>query len=215
MKNSSDYHSKESENQSIKNKKVKKNSKENKWIYYIFLITFMLSIGFSTISNLLIDKLNIVVATVLLFIIIAIGILFDMIGMAVISASEKSFHAKAAKKQVGAKETVKLVKYQEKVSSVCNDVVGDVCGVASGALSAMLAIKFANVFHLDTSIVTIIFSAVVASITVGGKAIEKSIVMKHSDQVIFAVGKVIHYTSINNILKKYKKSKNNNDSKSR
>lgn len=206
MKQSDDYHSTENlqeidklKNNKGKNKKERKknNKKENKnrWIYYIFLITFVLSIVFSSVSNLMVDNLNIVVATILLVVIIAIGILFDMIGMAVISANEKSFHAKAAKKQLGAKETVRLIKYQEKVSSVCNDVVGDVCGVASGALSAMLAIKFANVFSLDTSIVTIIFSALVASVTVGGKAIEKSIVMKHSDSVIFAVGKIIHYLS--------------------
>ena len=165
MKSQDETHSKE------------KKTRSSKWIYYVFLITFMLSICFSSVSNILIEKLNVYVALILLVIIIAIGIVFDMIGMSCVTCTEATFHAKAAKKQNGAKEAVKLVRYADKVSSVCNDVVGDVCGVVSGAVSAMLAIKIAGLFNLPQGVLTLILGAIVASITVGGKAIEKAIVI--------------------------------------
>lgn len=187
MKSSSDYLS---EN---KKKKEKNRTNKNKWIYYIFIITFLLSITFGSISNVFVKKLNIVVAVILLFVIILIGIAFDMIGMSVVGCSESTFHAKAAKKQKGAKEAVNLVRFSDKVSSICNDVVGDVCGVISGAVSAMLAIKFSSMFNIDASFISLIFGAIVASLTVGGKAIEKAIIIKHSEAVIFYVGKILYY----------------------
>lgn len=200
MKGSDDSLSNEKK---IKNKKERKNS--NKWIYYVFIITFILSITFGSVSNVMIDNLNVGVATLILVVIIAIGIVFDMIGMSVVTCNEATFHAKAARKQNGAKEAVKLVKYADKVSSVCNDVVGDVCGVISGAVSAMLAIKFANMFNLDAAVISLVLGAIVASLTVGGKAIEKAITIKHAETVIYNVGKILYYINPCNLKIKNKK----------
>ena len=194
MKESDDYLSKEKK---IQNKREKKNS--NKWILYVFIITFVLSISFGSVSNLLIDNLNVVIACIILIIIIFIGIVFDMIGMSVVTCNEATFHAKASKKQKGAKEAVKLVRYADKVSSVCNDVVGDVCGVISGAVGAMLAIRISNLLNLNTAIISLIFGAIVASLTVGGKAIEKAITIKHAEEVIYKVGKILYYINPRNI----------------
>ena len=103
MKGKDDYLSKEREEKS----KYQKNG--NKWILYVFIITFILSITFGGISNVVIGKLNIIVACILLIVIVAIGIVFDMIGMSVVTCNESSFHAKAAKKKNGAKEAGKLL----------------------------------------------------------------------------------------------------------
>lgn len=191
MKSSEDYLTNE-------NKKKIKKERKNKWIYYIFIITFILSLTFGTVSNILINNLNVFVAIILLIIIVGIGIVFDMIGMSVVSCKEATFHSKASKKQKGAKEAIKLVRYADKVSSVCNDVVGDVCGVISGAVSAMLAIKIASMLSINSAVVSLILGAIVASFTVGGKAIEKSIIIKHSDAVIFNVGKILYYINPRN-----------------
>ena len=182
-------------------------NKKNKWIYFVFIITFTISILFGSVSNALVNKLNIFVACIILILIIGIGIAFDMIGMSVVGCNEASFHSKAAKKQKGAKEAVKLVRYADKVSSVCNDVIGDVCGVISGAVSAMLAIKVASMLSFNSAVVSLIFGAVVASLTVGGKAIEKSIIIKHSDRVIYMVGKILYYVNPKNYNIKKKKTK--------
>ena len=70
-----------------------------------------------------------VAAFIVLLLIVFLGILFDIIGVAVMSANEKPFHSMAAKKLPGAVEAMKLLRSAEKVSSFCNDVVGDICGV--------------------------------------------------------------------------------------
>jgi Mg2+/Co2+ transporter CorB len=159
--------------------------KKDNWILIVFILTFILSFLFSTISNLLSD-INIIVMIIILLLVIFIGIIFDMIGVAVLSCNEASFHAKASNKIKGAKECIKLIKNSNKTSSICNDVIGDVCGIISGSLTVSLAILLK-----DTPIVDIILTAIVSSITVGCKAISKKIAIKHSDDIVFVVGNII------------------------
>lgn len=186
-----------------------KNKKSNRWVYVIFLITFILSLIFGAVSNILVSKLNIFIALIVLVVIIAIGILFDMIGMSVASCKEAPFHAKAAKKHIGAKEAVRLVKYSEKASSVCNDVIGDVCGVVSGAVGAMISVKLSQSFNLDSNITSLLIGAVVASLTVFGKAIGKTFAKENAENIIYKVGAVIYY--IFPVKDKKKKIKNNKE----
>ena len=71
-------------------------------------------------------------AFLILLVIVMVGIIFDIIGVAVTSADEKPFHSMAARKVPGSQEAIKLLRNAERVSSICNDVVGDICGVVSG-----------------------------------------------------------------------------------
>ena len=63
---------------------------------------------------------------------IGLGIVFDIIGVAVTAADERPFHSMAAHKTPGAREALGLIRRANKVSSFCNDVVGDICGIISG-----------------------------------------------------------------------------------
>ena len=94
-----------------------------------------------------------------------------MVGMSVASADEVVFHAKATKKQRGALEAMHLVKTSDKVSSICNDVVGDVCGILSGSISALVALQLASILNMPSTMVSLVMGAIVASLTVGGKAV--------------------------------------------
>ena len=123
---------------------------------------------------------------VILFLVIFIGIIFDMIGVAVLSANEASFHAKASNKMYGAKKSVELIKNANRTSSLCCDVVGDICGIISGALAASLVILLWN-----TPIFSITLTAIVSSITVGSKAIGKKLAIKHADTIVEKVGIII------------------------
>lgn len=170
--------------------------KNNKnWIIKAFIITFILSMVFNGISNVIIDKLNMVVAVLVLIMMIGIGIFFDMIGMAVATCDEAPFHAKAAKKQKGAKETVKLIRTKEKVSSICNDIVGDVSGIVSGSISALLSVKIVTFLNMDVLYVSLLVGAIVASLTVGGKAIGKKIAIDNCVNIMEFVGKIVHVFS--------------------
>ena len=165
--------------------------KKDNWTWVVFILTFILSFLFSTISNLLSD-INIIIMTIILLLVVFIGIIFDMIGVSVLSCKEANFHAKAANKIKGAKESIMLIKNANKTSSICCDVIGDICGIISGSLIAGLAIMLK-----DSPIVDITITAIISSITVGCKAIGKKIAIKYCDNIIFIVGKIINKINFN------------------
>ncbi len=161
------------------------------WIYKVFLLSFILSIAFSGISTVISNSFNEIILTIIILIVITIGIIFDMIGVAVLTSKEANLHAKATKKLKGAKEAISLLKNSTKVSSVCNDVIGDICGIVSGSLGAVLTISIAEYFNFNLTITTILVTAVISALTVGFKAVFKTVATKNSDSIVFMVGKVI------------------------
>ncbi|MBE5805206.1 MAG: hypothetical protein E7313_00550 [Clostridiales bacterium] len=172
------------------NRKQKKGSSELKWFVIIFVLSFVLSIIFSFISTSAIDGLSIMPAVLILFFVIFMGIVFDIIGVAVTVAKESDFNAKAAKKISGSKTSLKLIRNSAKVSNVCADVIGDIAGVLSGSISALISMKITSSFNLSFDIQFII-SAIVASLTIGGKAIGKGIAQRNSTKIVGIVGKVL------------------------
>ncbi len=172
----------------MKKDKEKEHSKI-KWFIQIFITTFILSMAFSYISNNGVTHLNIISSVIILIIVIAIGILFDIVGVAVTVAKEHEFHAKATKKVTGAKTSIKLIKNAAKVANICADVIGDICGVLSGAISALIAAKISEKTGVNLQFV---ISASVAAITVGGKAIGKEIANKNSTQIVHFVGIILN-----------------------
>lgn len=166
--------------------------KKDNWIIKAFLMTFFIALIFSSASNYLISKFNNTILLIVLCVIfIGIGILFDIIGTAVLTANEASFHAKSAKKIKGSKEGVYLVKNSSTIASICNDVIGDICGIVSGSIGAMLAINISTKLNVSTVIVTLLISSIISSLTVGGKAIGKKQAIKNSDAIIFVAAKVL------------------------
>ena len=161
------------------------------WIYKVFLLSFILSIIFSGISSVMADKFNTIIVTLILLVVIATGIIFDMIGVAVLTSNEASLHAKASKKLKGAKEAISLLKNSTKVSSVCNDVIGDICGIVSGSLGAVLTLAISNYFNFRATITTVLVTAVISALTVGCKAIFKDVATKNSDAIVFTGGKIL------------------------
>lgn len=171
---------------------AKKSKKNNTiWIIKIILITFFISLFFSGISELLIPKLNIFLGILIVVIFILIGVLFDMIGVAITSADDKPFHAKSSKKIKGAKTAVKLLKNADKVSSFCNDVIGDICGILSGSAGITIANSIINQTNFNPFLITLLITAIIASLTIGGKAIGKSIAIKNNTQIVYTFSKII------------------------
>lgn len=163
---------------------------KNNMVITIFILTFILSICFSAVSNVVAASFNEIVLFLILVIVIAIGVVFDMVGMAAVSASEATFHSMSSKKIKGAKECISLIKNSSSISSICQDVIGDVCGVISGSLGAVLAISLSTTTGIDNTIISVLLSAFVSTATVGGKAICKPIAMKNADKILHLVGKI-------------------------
>ena len=150
-------------------------------------MTFILSMLFSYISTNGVSNLSLIPAILILVLVIAVGIIFDIVGVAVTVADENEFHAKATKKVKGSKSSIKLIRNAPRVANICADVIGDICGVLSGAISALISIKITDQFGLsfDTQF---ILSALVSAITVGGKALGKTVANNNSTKIVHAVG---------------------------
>ena len=168
--------------------------KENKkWIITVFILAFVLSLLFSGVSTVISNNLNTISLVIVTLIVIVIGIVFDMVGVAVLSCEEAFLHAKASKKIKGAKEAIKLVKSAPKVSTVSCDVIGDICGIVSGTLGAVLTLNIAEYYNFSATITTILITAVISSLTVGLKAIFKLVATKNADSITLTAGKVIRF----------------------
>lgn len=165
--------------------------KKDYWILKAFLMTFFIALIFSTASNLIVDNCNIIILIIVSFIFILIGIVFDIIGTAVLTANESTFHAKSSKKIKGSKEGVNLIKNSSTIASICNDVIGDICGIVSGSMGAVIAIHLTSITKMNLVLLSLLISSLISSLTVGGKAIGKKYATKNSDDIIFVVAKLI------------------------
>ena len=163
-----------------------------RWALTIFLVTIVVSATISFASGEVMARSSMAVAFLILLIIVAVGILFDIVGVAVTSADEKPFHSMASRRVPGAKEAIRLLRNAGRVSSICNDVIGDICGVVSGAASATIAARALT--YIDFSwpqAVSLGMSALVAGLTVGGKAVGKTVAIRSCTEIVFLVGKII------------------------
>ena len=98
----------------------------------------------------------------------------------------------ASKKVKGSHHSVKLLKNSDKLASICNDVVGDVCGVVSGSAGVLVATTLSTKYNLNMSLTVLIVTAIIASITITGKAYGKTIAIKNSESITFKVGKFLN-----------------------
>jgi hypothetical protein len=154
---------------------------------------FFLAILVSFASQIMLDFItSIIISLVLLLIIILVGIVFDIIGVASAAADEVPLHAKSAKKVNGAMHALLLVRNADKVSSFCNDVVGDICGTLSGAIGAVVVLRI--IVHspgFNEVVANTIMTSLVASLTVAGKAFAKSFAIRNSTEIIFQIGRIL------------------------
>lgn len=176
------------------NRSKRKYKYKKAWIYKIFILTFIIAFLISFSSENLIKALNLILAFFILIIIILIGIIFDIVGVAVTAAKEPPFHAMSADKVKGAKEAVKLIRNADIVSNFCNDVIGDISGTISGAAGAAIVLKIFNYYSIiDKAMFSIIVTSLIATLTVGGKAIGKGIAISRCQEIVLKVGLLLYY----------------------
>lgn len=162
-----------------------------KWIIEITVTSIAMSMVFSLVSSEILDGAGYIVAFLLLFAFIALGVIFDVIGVAVTSATETPFHAMASHRERGAREALRLLRKSERVSSICNDVVGDISGIISGATAAVIAGNLVRDFGVGSVLMTLVVTGAVSGLTIGGKALGKTIAISRDTQIVFTVGKIL------------------------
>ncbi|MEG0381946.1 MAG: hypothetical protein RR514_00800 [Christensenella sp.] len=166
------------------------------WTIKIFFITLFISAGVSVAAEYFISNLSLIASIGILAMLITVGVFFDVVGVAFASCDQAPFIAMSAKKNVKAHYALKMLKNADVVSNFCNDVIGDICGIVSGAAGAAITIK-ALVFNVPFPdlVISIIISALIAATTVAGKAWGKSVALKKSKDIVLAIGSVAHFFS--------------------
>ena len=167
-----------------------------RWVLRIFLMSVTLSALLSFASGIVLADAGYALAIAVLVAFILLGIVFDIIGVAVTAADAKPFHSMAAHREKGAKEALYLLKNAEKVSSFCNDVVGDICGIVSGSTAAVIVLRLQATFNTKNILISIAVTALISGLTIGGKAIGKRLALNHSTDVVYRTGRALRLLRI-------------------
>lgn len=187
----------EKKEQEVIRKLKKANKKKEKsnyvWVLEITLIALVISFVFSLGSETILPNVNMLFSMLLVIIFIMIGILFDMIGVSVTAANERPFHSMSAQKVKGSKVAIKLIHNANKVSSFCNDVIGDICGIISGSAGVIVASNIVETLHTDPLFTSLVITAIIAALTIGGKALGKSFAINKSNIIVYEFSKIISY----------------------
>ena len=175
-----------------KGKDKGKASAQYRWALTVFLMAVALSGVLSLASEAMLDGAGVATALLLLAAFIGLGIVFDIIGVSVTAADPKPFHSMAAHREKGAREALRLLRSAGQVSSFCNDVVGDICGIVSGATGAVIVTQLQRALNLRTMLISVAVTALVSGLTIGGKALGKTVAIKKSTQVVYWAGRFLY-----------------------
>lgn len=180
---------------SIKQKKTKKKQKKKRippwlaWGLGVLLLSFALTVLFSFLTEVSVKSSPVYVCVIVLVALLVVNICCDLLANAIISCSPEAFHAMASKKIKGAKRAVTFCRNATKLSSIFADVIGDICGIVSGAAGTALVVHFALNGSVYEIVASIGVSAVIGALTVGGKAIFKHFAIKYNKKIVFAFAK--------------------------
>ena len=179
-----------------KNTKKRRGKKKKKvpvwlsWGLTILVLSFFLSVLFSFLTEIAVNDSPVYVCIIVLVVLLILNIGCDIIANAVLSCDVDGFNAMASRKIRGARRAVTFCKHAEKIASIFLVVIGDICGIVSGSAGAVLA----AIFIVDESswegmVASILVSAVIGALTVGGKAFGKPISLKYNSKIAFAFAK--------------------------
>ena len=151
----------------------------------------MTSMVFTLVSTEVLSGAGYIAAFIVLVFFVALGVVFDVIGVAVTAATPAPFHSMAAHHERGATEAIALIKNSDKVASVCNDVVGDIAGVVSGGVAALFAARLAFAFSASGLVMQLVISGAVTGLMIGGKAAGKNFAINNTNKIILRIGKIL------------------------
>ena len=170
-----------------------KNKTDFKWVLIVTILAFVISIVMTLFSTITLENVSLFVAILITFLFILLGIVFDIIGVAVTSGDEVAFHSMSARKVKGGKIGVKLMKNTSKVSSVCCDVIGDVCGIVSGTSGVVIVSLIIKLTDINELLVSLLVTGVISSLTIGGKALGKGFAVNKSKEIVTIVSRILSF----------------------
>ena len=162
-----------------------------KWVFIVTILAFIISIIMTLFSKMTLENVGLVIAILITLLFIILGIIFDIIGVAVTSGDEVAFHSMSSRKVKCGRIGVKLLKNTEKVSSICCDVVGDVCGIISGTSGVVIVALIINMTDYNELLVSLIVTGIISALTIGGKALGKGFAINKSKEIVTLVSRML------------------------
>ena len=154
-----------------------------------FLLSFGLNLSFEELAR----GISFYLSIPLFLLVIALGIVADGLGVASTAADERALLSMASRKVTGARESLWFVRNAPRVSSVFNDVIGDVAATLSGAIAVAMIYKIRFMLpSLSLLWVTSLGVGLVSSLSIGGKALFKPFALRHSERMVLVLGKARH-----------------------
>ncbi len=161
------------------------------WNIIVIILSFVLSVIFSAVTTISLSRLDLLWAFFVLLAIIVINILFDIIGTATQTAEESPFHSLAARKVKGAAQSVMIIRHAPQISNFCCDCMGDVAGIISGGVTALIVAELVSAFSLEGIMPSLMLTGIVSALTIGGKAVFKVVSIKNSNRIVYFMGKAV------------------------
>lgn len=162
-----------------------------RWVIIVTLIAFLLSLTMSFVTTIILKNVTLTISIVVTFLFVLLGIIFDIVGVAVTSGDDVAFHSMSARRVRGGRIGVKLMKNASKVSSVCCDVVGDICGIISGSAGVTIVALLTKMTNWNILIVSLVVTSLISSLTIGGKALGKNLAISKSTEIVTIVAKIL------------------------
>ena len=173
-----------------------------KWAFKIFVLSIFLSIVFSMISQSMFPNLPAFISIFIIFFFVAVSGVFDMIGIAITSTTLEMI--KKFDGQKGFRTALYLCKNTDKISSFCGDVVGDICGILSGAGGVSLVVNLHITNQTIYLIVTCLVSSFIAGLTIFFKAILKNYAVTNGANIVMQTAKILESKPLSFFIKKRK-----------
>ena len=177
-----------------RDKNDKKKKKRNLWPLKAFFITLLIAAAVNTGSELMLTDSQWWLATILTVAILLLGVVFDIVGTAATACDIGPFHSMASRKVRGGKMAVRLAQKRDIVSSVCCDIVGDICGIVSGVCGAALASEAIDGLGLSVAwnlVIKVLIYSVISTLTITFKALGKNIAVKKANGIMLGVAKAL------------------------
>jgi len=178
----------------IKEKKLQKQRRHAAWFTIVFSLSFAIAFGLGLAAQTTFGANSIIICIMIILALILIAFFGDMVSYAGAYADLAVFNSMASRGMKGAKIAVRLVKHNEKVSTILCDILGDVCAVVSGAVGVTLS--FCIISHGNFSIwgqacTVAAVSAVISGATIAAKTISKVIARRHSTKIVITFGRLL------------------------
>ncbi len=172
-------------------KQTKKNSSA-RWTLIVTVLSFVLTVIFSFLAESVTNAASVVLSVLIILVLIIISIIADIIGTAVTVCDAAPLVSMSSRKVRGAKNALRLIHNSDKVASICCDVIGDICGIVTGAAStAIVVLIFAAAGNIIDKIwISVLMSAAVACLTIGGKAFGKKIAHNNCKNIVYFLGRI-------------------------